>query len=176
MTVSTPGFLILALFAMKAVAAGPAARVEQAEQAEQAAHGAHGAGVDQRGDQAMGFSHGKTAHHFVLTKTGGEILASAADPKDAKSPKAIASHFRHIASAFKRGDFEMPMFIHDRAPPGVPAMKRLASEIDYRVEETPTGGRVVITTQNPVALKAIHEFLRFQIEDHRTGDDTDVRP
>lgn len=29
---------------------------------------------------------------------------------------------------------------------------------------------LVITTANPKALKAIHEFLRFQIEDHRTGD------
>jgi hypothetical protein len=168
MTVGTQGFLVATFLAMKAVAAG--------DGADRPEHAAHGAGVDHRGDQAMGFSHEKTAHHFVLTKTGGEILASSTDPKDADSPTAIVSHFRHIASAFKRGDFEMPMFIHGRNPPGVPAMKRLASEIDYQVKETPTGGSLVVTTKNPVALKAIHEFLQFQIKDHRTGDSTDVRP
>ena len=31
-----------------------------------------------------------------------------------------------------------------------------------------------IKTTNPDALKAIHDFLRFQIEDHHTGDTTDI--
>jgi hypothetical protein len=134
------------------------------------------AGVDRRGDQAMGFSHDKTAHHFGLTKAGGFISAQTSDPKDAASRAAIVGHFHHIAEAFKHGDFEMPMFIHDRVPPGVPEMKRLANEIDYAVKETPSGARVVISTGNVEALAAIHSFLRFQIEDHRTGDSVEVEP
>ena len=35
-------------------------------------------------------------------------------------------------------------------------------------------GRVHIKTMNPDALKAVHEFLRFQIEDHHTGETTEI--
>lgn len=45
-----------------------------------------------------------------------------------------------------------------------------ASEIHYRYQETDTGGKIVIDTSNPKALKAVHEFLRFQIAEHKTGD------
>lgn len=61
------------------------------------------------------------------------------------------------------------MFVHERVPPGVPVMKDPA-EISYNFDELSAGGRVRITTTNPAALKTIHEFLRFQIEDHHTGD------
>ena len=124
----------------------------------------------------MGFSHEKTAHHFGLTRSGGFISAESRDPGDGSSRAAIARHFHHIAEAFKRGDFAMPMFIHDREPPGVPEMKRLAAEIDYGVVETSAGARVVLTSTSPRAIRAIHEFLRFQIEDHRTGDSVEVQP
>jgi hypothetical protein len=46
--------------------------------------------------------------------------------------------------------------------------------IDWNYEETATGGRVRITTKDARALAAIHEFLKFQIEDHRTGDPTEI--
>jgi hypothetical protein len=134
----------------------------------------HDAGVDTRGDHAMGFSHEKTAHHFALTPSGGLIIATARDPNDHESRVAIVQHFQHIARAFKAGNFEMPMFIHERTPPGVPEMKRLALQIDYRVEETDAGGRVVVTTKSARALAAIHQFLKFQIADHRTGDSTAI--
>ena len=124
----------------------------------------------------MGFSHHTTNHHFGLTKAGGTISAEAKDPKDHRSRDAIRRHFRHLAAAFKKANFEGPMFIHGREPPGVPVMKELAAEISYRAEETPAGGRVVITTANSEALAAIHQFLKFQITDHRTGDSLEVEP
>ncbi len=124
----------------------------------------------------MGFSHEKTAHHFFLTRSGGTISAECKDPRDAASRAAIVRHFHHIATAFKNGDFEMPMFIHDRVPPGVPEMKRLANVIEYSVEEMPAGAQIVVSTRNSEALAAIHKFLTFQIEDHRTGDSVEVRP
>jgi len=135
---------------------------------------AHHAGVDQRGDHVMGFDHVKTTHLFRLTPTGGVIEVSANDPEDAASRDAIRTHLAHIAKMFSEGDFEAPMLIHDRVPPGVPVMQREKKAILWTYEETPAGGRVLVSTKNPEALAAIHEFLRFQIEDHRTGDPTDV--
>jgi hypothetical protein len=53
-------------------------------------------------------------------------------------------------------------------------MKEKHAEISYSFEELPAGGRVRIKTTNPDALKAAHDFLRFQIEDHHTGDTAEI--
>jgi hypothetical protein len=66
------------------------------------------------------------------------------------------------------------MFVHDQVPPGVPVMKEKRTEIFYTFEVLPAGGTVRIKTTNPDALKAIHDFLRFQIDDHHTGDTTEI--
>ena len=70
----------------------------------------------------------------------------------AASASDVREHFNHIAVAFKRGDFNLPMFIHGRAPPGVPVMKTLKSEINYDLQDTALGGRIAITTTNPKAI------------------------
>ncbi len=137
--------------------------------------GTHASHVDHQGDIGMGFSHQKTEHHFVLTPTGGRIVADVKDPADTASLEAIRGHFRHIAQAFSHGDFDLPMFIHGKEPPGVPVMKQRASKITYREVDTPRGGRVDISTSDPEAIAAVHDFLRFQISDHRTGDPTTVQ-
>ncbi len=77
---------------------------------------------------------------------------------------------------FADGNFKAPMLIHDQVPPGVPVMQRLKAEIKYDYKETERGARVDISTTNPDALAAVHEFLRFQIKDHETGNPTEVKP
>jgi hypothetical protein len=123
-----------------------------------------------RGDQAMGFSQGKTTHHFYLAKDGGVIQVAVNDAKDAASREQIRQHLTHIAHLFADGNFDAPMFIHGTTPPGVPTMTRLHEQIRYEFQETLVGGRVRITTANAQALDAIHAFLLFQIVDHQTGD------
>ena len=49
-------------------------------------------------------------------------------------------------------------------------MLRLKNDIEYKFEKTKLGARVRISTKNPEALQAIHDFLRFQIKEHKTGD------
>lgn len=136
-------------------------------------HAAH-TQMNERGEKAMGFSQTATTHHFLLNSNGGVIQAEAKDSADAASRNEIRMHLGHIAKAFQSGDFDIPMFVHDTVPPGVPEMKRLQKQIRYSFEETPTGGRVVITSTDKEALNAIHRFLRFQIEEHKTGDPVDV--
>jgi len=134
----------------------------------------HQADVEKRGDEAMGYPHDKTTHHFRLYSDGGAIEVSVDDRKDSHNMQAIRSHLTQIVTMFSKGDFSMPMFVHDQVPPGVSVMKEKHAEISYRFEELPAGGRVRIKTANPDALKAVHDFLRFQIEDHHTGDTTDI--
>jgi len=49
-------------------------------------------------------------------------------------------------------------------------MKRLSKKISYLVQNTAQGAEIRITTDDLDAIQAIHDFLKFQIEDHRTGD------
>jgi hypothetical protein len=134
----------------------------------------HHAMVMQHGEMAMGFSQTETTHHFILKKEGGVIQVETKDPKDAKNRDLIRMHLAHITQAFAGGDFSDPMTVHGRIPPGVPVMQKLKADIHYRFEQAPQGGRVLIQTTNPRALDAIHEFLRFQIQDHQTGDSLKV--
>ena len=130
----------------------------------------HPDGVARRGDRVMGFSHDKTTHHFRLFSGGGAIEVTANDPKDTGSRDQIRMHLSHIARMFAAGDFDAPMLIHDRVPPGVPVLQRLKAEVAYRYEDIDRGGRVRIATRNAEALAAVHEFLKFQIAAHQTGD------
>jgi hypothetical protein len=135
----------------------------------------HFESVNQRGDQAMGFDHSKSTHHFRLTPHGGSIGVDANDPKDKTSLKQIREHLTHIKTEFAKGNFAMPMFIHDRIPPGVETMTRLKDTIHYDIQTTKNGAKVRMTTKDPAALKAIHDFLTFQIEDHQTGDPVSIQ-
>jgi hypothetical protein len=77
---------------------------------------------------------------------------------------------------FSNGEFSIPMFVHQQVPPGVQVMKQKRKEIAYDFEGLPGGGRVRIKTTDHDALQAVHDFLRFQIEEHHTGDALDIRP
>ena len=130
----------------------------------------HQADVEKHGDEAMGFPHDKTTHHFRLLPAGGAIEVTVDDAKDAEDLQAIRMHLKHIAAMFSNGDFSIPMFVHNEVPPGVNEMKDRRADIGYAFEELPSGGRVRIVAANHDALNAIHDFLTFQIADHQTGD------
>jgi len=130
--------------------------------------------MNERGDHVMGFDHTKTTHHFRLLSDGGSIEVTANSPQDTESRDQIRMHLGHIAKMFAGGNFNAPMLIHDQIPPGVPAMQKLESDIQYKFEETRQGARVRISTSNPTALQAVYDFLRFQIKEHKTGDSLDV--
>ncbi|HXA83704.1 MAG TPA: hypothetical protein VNZ47_01435 [Candidatus Dormibacteraeota bacterium] len=131
--------------------------------------------LEKRGDQGMGFAQGKTTHHFLLRKDGGAIQVMANSAGDQASKEEIQMHLRHIAQAFKSGEFNIPMFVHDQTPPGVATMTRLKNEIHYKYEAAENGGRVVISSSNAEAVKAVQEFLKFQITEHKTGDALEVK-
>jgi hypothetical protein len=146
-----------------------------ATQAVQSSESSSQHDMEHHGEDVMGFNQTKTTHHFLLTKRGGAIEVNAKDPKDAVSQNQIRMHLPHIATAFSNGDFTDPMEVHDQTPPGVPTMKRLKAQIQYKFEETETGGRVLIHSDNTKAIDAIHNFLRFQIREHHTEDSLKVK-
>lgn len=135
----------------------------------------HQAALNQHGDQVMGFSHEKTTHHFVLTSDGGLIEVRVNDIQDAASLGQIRGHFQHIARMFADGNYNAPMLVHSQNVPGTATMTRLKADLHWDLQELPRGARITVTADNNEALDAVHDFLRFQIADHKTGDCTAVR-
>jgi hypothetical protein len=175
MTPTTSLFFLLALAASPDPDAGAASMADCAMHASHMAEKTeHAAGVTQRGDDAMGFSHQTTAHHFQLTPAGGVISVFATSSADVTSIEAIQAHLAKVAQAFASGDFAIPRQIHGVVPPGVPIMKKRRSAISYAFQAMPQGGNVVISSQDSRAVDAVHAFLRFQIADHHTGDSTEI--
>ena len=132
--------------------------------------------VDTRGDHVMGFSHETTKHSFRLFADGGAVEVLANDANDRDTIAAIRGHLQEIAKEFAAGKFAKPEEIHARMPDGVDVMKELSAikeptqAITYRYEERERGGRLRMVTTDTRGIDAVHRFLRFQIDDHHTGD------
>ena len=130
--------------------------------------------MNARGAHAMGFDQEETFHHFLLYEDGGAIQITVKERRDKANLDAIRGHLPHLIQMFAAGNFSIPGFIHAQNPPGADRMARLKDRISYAYEEIRDGGRVRITTRHASALQAIHEFLRFQITEHNTGDSLEV--
>ena len=130
----------------------------------------HHAQMMARGEHAMGFDQTRTTHHFYLYEDGGGIEVIVNDPRDKENLTAIRSHLPHLVTMFGSGDFSLPGFIHDRPVPGADVMAQHKDRLAYAYEEIPGGGRVRMTSAVAGAVKGVHDFMRFQITDHKTGD------
>jgi hypothetical protein len=127
------------------------------------------AALQQRGETAMGVNQYTSQHVFEPLAGGGRIVLQRKE-RDSIGEATIRAHMREIASAFSRGDFAVPGFVHAMGEvPGTAVMGRLKSEITYTPRDLPAGAEVVISTGNPEAVAAIHQFLAFQRTDHRAG-------
>jgi hypothetical protein len=130
----------------------------------------HHTTLNERGNRAMGFDQDQTTHHFLLRPDGGIISVEVKDSADDANRAAIRAHLQQIAIDFAEGRFDAPRDTHGEAPPGVSVMRSLRRSIRYTMDQTPGGARVRIASQDGRAIAAIHEFLRYQIREHHTGD------
>lgn len=131
--------------------------------------------LDQRGGLAMGFDQDKATHHFVLTGTGGyiEVLVNTSTAETTR--KQVRDHLKKISQEFADGVFTSPIATHAEVPAGVPVLQNRRALIQYSYAETKTGARVTITTKDRATLRALHDFLRYQIREHATGDSAAVQ-
>ena len=126
------------------------------------------AAMQARGKVAMGVDQYTSQHHFEDLADGGRItLERTVD--DSAGVSQIRDHMKEIAREFQDGDFVRPFMVHDTIVPGTAVMKAKRSAISYSAGDTPRGGYVRLTTRDPDALHAIHEFLAFQRREHRAG-------
>jgi hypothetical protein len=132
------------------------------------------ASVQARGHTAMGVDQYTSAHTFQSLPDGGRISLQR-DSEDSTGAAQIRRHMETIALAFSQGNFDLPGFVHDREVPGTAVMTLRRSQITYTAESLPRGGGLRIRSGDSTALAAIHEFLAFQRQDHRSGAGTHRR-
>ena len=71
--------------------------------------------------------------------------------------------------------------MHQQFGQGVPGLDRIAeargrkATITVRSSTPDEGSQIDFSTKDPGALQGLHEFLRFQIDDLKTGDSPEVR-
>jgi len=117
----------------------------------------------------MGVNQYTSQHVFEPLADGGRIVLQR-DVADSAGTQTIREHMRTIAAAFSNGDFTLPGFVHEmKDVPGTMVMTELRSEITYTPRDLPRGGEVILSTANPRAVQAIHDFLAFQRGDHRAA-------
>jgi hypothetical protein len=123
--------------------------------------------VQTRGHAAMGVDQYTSTHHFEPLPDGGRITL-VRDSDDPAGVTQIRAHMEEIGAAFRRGDFTLPGFVHDRAVPGTATMAARRSRISYIADTVPQGSSLRIRSTDSTAISAIHQFLAFQRQDHRS--------
>ena len=125
--------------------------------------------MQMRGEHVMGVNQYTSAHVFEDLPDGGRIVLERADAADTADIKRIRAHMREIADAFRAGDFTKPFEVHAQTVPGTDVLAQKRSAISYEVSDLPRGGEVRITTSDPAAVAAVHDFLAFQRGAHHAA-------
>lgn len=126
------------------------------------------AALQRRGTMVMGVDQYSSTHRFDDLPDGGRIVLTRS-AHDTAGVRAIRAHLAEITRAFAAGDFGHTMMVHQRTLPGTEIMRQRRGAIAYRMDTLPGGGAVRISTGDPVAVRAIHEFLAAQRGDHHAG-------
>jgi hypothetical protein len=156
--------ILIAFLALVTLAATPPAAFSQAGH-----HDSAFKALQRRGARVMGVDQYTSAHRFEMLADGGRIELQR-DVDDSAGVRAIREHLQTIARQFAAGDFSASATVHARVVPGTVEMRARRAAIRYAFRSLPRGAEVRITTRDPVALRAVHEFLAFQRSDHLTGE------
>lgn len=126
------------------------------------------AALQERGKRAMGVDQYTSTHQFDALPDGGRIELQR-DVDDSAGVAQIRAHIRDIAGAFRRGDFSTPALVHLKDVPGTRVMSARHAVISYEPRDLPRGAELRIRTEDPRALRAIHEFMAFQRGEHHAA-------
>ncbi|MGV3710824.1 MAG: hypothetical protein ACO1Q7_18525 [Gemmatimonas sp.] len=122
----------------------------------------------ERGKEVMGVNQLTSTHVFESLPDGGRIMLQR-DSLNARDIQTIRMHMLEVAARFANGDYSLSEQVHAQAVPGTAVMATRRSKISFVADTLPRGAVVRITTTDPEALAAVHEFLEFQRTDHRAA-------
>lgn len=100
-----------------------------------------------------------TTRRITLTKSGGVLRITMDDPD--QDGAEIASHLREVAAQYARGEFTG----RERADSSIALLQQLRRKITYTAHAIDGGAELIISSEDPKAVDAIHRFLQAQMRD-----------
>jgi hypothetical protein len=125
-----------------------------------------------RVSKVSGFDSERVVRHFYLLKNGGAIEVAAKDPNDETTVKAVQAYLKKESDLLAKGNFENVNAIYGKLPDGTPQLKKMRDTVTFAAVPEENGGVLRLLTVNPQAKSAIHDYLRYQIDQFKTGDPT----
>ena len=122
--------------------------------------------------KVSGFDSDRVHRHFYLLKNGGAVEITAKDPNDQGTAKAIQAFLKKECDFWAKGNFDMISNMYGKVPDGAPMMKKLRDDVTFAAVPEENGAVLRMLTVNPQAKIAIHDYLKFQIDQLKTGDPT----
>lgn len=154
---------VSALLLLVACGGGNAAR-DSAATAESAF-----AAVQERVAPVMGVDQDTSKHVFEDLPDGGRVVLDWPTAADSAQVASIRRHMREVAADFTSGNFAKPFAVHAQVVPGTAVMAAKRAVIRYETADRERGAEVRIRSADADAVKAVHEFLAFQRNDHRAA-------
>lgn len=148
--------VLVTLYATGVIGAGQTASPQQGRQERVAARGA----------EVMPFDLEATTHVFEKTESGGVQKVLADDPGDEQNVAAIREHLREEADAFSRGEFSDPASVHGEEMPGLAELEAGSERMEVRYEELSRGAQIILESDDPELVAAVHEWFDAQISDY----------
>lgn len=127
-----------------------------------------------RFSKALGTDVDKVVQHYYLVKNGGVIEFTAKDPADNATIATVQKYLEAQKDLFEKGKAEADAEIYGKIPDGLPALKKLRNEITFFAVNTDSGAALRMFSVNEQARQAIQDFMKFQINEHKTGDPLQV--
>lgn len=117
----------------------------------------------------MPFDLNATLHIFEDTATGGVQRVIANYRNDVKNIALIRSHLAKEASAFARGEFTDPSYLHGATMPGLADLQVAASSglLEVTYSDLEDGRQIAYRSDEPSVIIALHLWFQAQVTDHK---------
>jgi len=130
--------------------------------------------MNARFSKVLGTDVDKVVQHYYLVKMGGVIELTAKDPNDTATITALRKYLEAQKALYEKGKNDSDAEVHGKIPDGLATMKKMRNDITFYSTETDSGAVLRMFSVNDQARQAVHDFMKFQISEHKTGDSPTV--
>jgi hypothetical protein len=123
--------------------------------------------------KVSGFDSERVQRHFYILKNGGAIEIVARDANDDATIKAIRTFLKKESDFLSKGNLDTLAAMYGKPPESAAALKKLRDEVNIAMVPQEHGAVIRLLTVNPQAKAAVYDYLRFQIDQLKTGDPTE---
>lgn len=117
--------------------------------------------------QAIPYALDQTLQTFSKTVHGGVMHVVAKSQDNTRQIKLIQEYLLKMANNFRKGDFSATERMHGADMPGLVQLKKAETDdIRYEYKALTNGAQIHFSTEYPLYVQALHEWLDAQMSEH----------